>query len=205
MVVVAVDESLGDKVKVGDVVLAVDGEPIDERMDQLKKYLAVSTRQSLYRFSALALQGPPLSPARVHLRDPRGATREETLPRPVGQEVGAAARRLFETLQRKTPVFSVLPEGYGYFDLVRLTVPEVNKAFETVKDTPALILDMRGYPKGTAWAICARLTAKPMTMASFRRPFWTSPDSTHDRWAFDQRIEPSPTLEIHRPRRRAHQ
>jgi hypothetical protein len=81
-----------------------------------------------------------------------------------GPAVGAARRRLYQSSQRKTPVFSVLPQGYGYFDLVRLTVPQVNEAFDTVKDTPALIMDMRGYPQGTAWSICARLTAEPITM-----------------------------------------
>jgi C-terminal processing protease CtpA/Prc len=86
----------------------------------------------------------------------------------------------------------VLPQGYGYFDLVRLTVQQVNEAFDTVKDTPALIMDMRGYPQGTAWSICARLTAEPMTMATFRRHYWTSPSSGGDRFAFDQRIQPSP-------------
>jgi len=41
----------------------------------------------------------------------------------------------------------MLPEGYGFIDTVDLNLFEVEKALETIKDTPALILDIRGYPK----------------------------------------------------------
>ena len=142
--------------------------------------------------AAEILRGPLATTCKLKLRDPAGTVREEALPRVSGPALGAALRRLYQSSQRKTPVFSVLPQGYGYFDLVRLTVPQVNEAFDTVKDTPALIMDMRGYPQGTAWSICARLTAEPMTMATFRRHYWTSPSSGSDRFAFDQPIQPSP-------------
>ncbi len=32
--------------------------------------------------------------------------------------------------------------------------------FEALKATRALVLDMRGYPKGTAWAIASRINTK---------------------------------------------
>ena len=130
--------------------------------------------------------------AKLKVRSPSGKLREEIVLRPVGKESVAARAALFKSNQPKTPVFSVLPEGYGYFDLMRLTKEQVTPAFEAVKDAPALIMDMRGYPKGTAWEICARLTDKPMTMATFRRPYWTLPDSSHRWFAFDQRVQPSP-------------
>jgi len=64
-----------------------------------------------------------------------------------------------------------LPSGVGYVDLDRLQAGEVDKMFDTIKATPAVIFDMRGYPNGTAWSIAPRLTNKGNVVAAlFRRP-----------------------------------
>jgi C-terminal processing protease CtpA/Prc len=192
LVVTARDDSVKNQVNVGDVIVEIDGETVAARKERLKKYQSASTPQSLdSRLALFMLRGQPPE-AKIALRDAAGVRHERSLPRPVGPDVPAKFRTLFESTRRKTPVFSVLSEGYGYFDLVRLTVQQVNAAFNTVKETPALIMDMRGYPQGTGWSICSRLTDKPMTMATFRRHYWTTPYSVEDRWAFDQRIQPSP-------------
>jgi C-terminal processing protease CtpA/Prc len=67
--------------------------------------------------------------------------------------------------------------------------------FETVKDTPALIFDMRGYPNGTAWPIAPRLTEKRMPVAAlFSRPILEATSLSDDELAespsytFAQRI-----------------
>ena len=36
-------------------------------------------------------------------------------------------------MERSSPVVQVLPSGYGYADLARLQVGDVDKMFETVK------------------------------------------------------------------------
>lgn len=55
-------------------------------------------------------------------------------------------------------------------DLARLTIPQVDEAFEVLKDTPGIIFDMRGYPNGTAWSIAPRLAEKKTAVARFQRP-----------------------------------
>lgn len=62
--------------------------------------------------------------------------------------------------KRVTPVVSILPSGFAYVDLDRLTNAEVDKMFETIKNAPAAIFDMRGFPNGTAWTVTPRLTTK---------------------------------------------
>ena len=57
--------------------------------------------------------------------------------------------------EKPLPVFTVLPSGYGYVDLARLTVAEVDKMFETIKRAPAVIFDMRGYPQRHGLGDCA--------------------------------------------------
>jgi C-terminal processing protease CtpA/Prc len=64
--------------------------------------------------------------------------------------------------------------------------------------TPALIFDMRGYPKGTAWKIAPRLTTKKNVIgAQFRRPILeainlgSSDYSVRTSFFFEQPLPPS--------------
>jgi C-terminal processing protease CtpA/Prc len=166
------DEKL--PVKVGDVVLTVDGEPVEKRIEFLSRYTAASTPQALMRsVHANLLRGQKESVARLRVRGADGTTREVELPRSLGR---AEQAKLFAVMQRSTPVVQVLPSGYGYVDLARLQVGEVDKMFETIKNTPAVIFDIRGYPNGTAWSIAPRLTEKRTpTAALFSRPLLEAP------------------------------
>jgi hypothetical protein len=75
--------------------------------------------------------------------------------------------------EKQLPAFTVLPSGFGYVDLDQLEMGDVGKMFETIRNTPATIFDMRGYPKGTAWEIAPRLTEKTnVPAASFSNPLW---------------------------------
>lgn len=162
---------LDDKlpVKVGDVVLTVDGEAVEKRIEFLSRYTAASTPQALMRsVHANLLRGQKETAAKLRVRGANGETREVELPRSFGRPEQA---KLFAATQRSTPVVQVLPSGYGYVDLARLQAGEVNKMFETIKDTSAVIFDMRGYPNGTAWPIAPRLTEKRQPVAAlFSRP-----------------------------------
>jgi C-terminal processing protease CtpA/Prc len=170
------------EIRAGDVVLTVDGEDIAARRDRLGRYIAASTPQALsWRVHQGLLAGEEKSLARIAFKNGQGESREVSVPRTLN----------YLRHERTTPVYSVLPEGFGYMDLARLAVPEVDKAFEAVKNTPAVIMDMRGYPKGTAWAIAPRLVEKKIAVAQFRRP------ETHgvfidwpSQCAFDQSTEP---------------
>lgn len=166
-----VTKILDDKlpVKVGDVVLDVDGEPIEKRIEFLSRYTAASTPQALMRsVHSNLLRGQKETVARLRVRGADGQTREVELPRSFGR---AEQAKLFAAMQRSTPVVQVLPSGYGYVDLARLQAGEVDKMFETIKETPAVIFDMRGYPNGTAWPIAPRLSEKRMPVAAlFSRP-----------------------------------
>ena len=171
-------------IRVGDIVTAVDGEDIAARRQRIGRYISASTPQALaWRIHQNVLSGAKGSIARLRIKDRSGTIGEKKIP------------RNFEPVRssRTTPVFSVLPQGYGYIDLARLTIPQVPEAFETIKGTPAVIFDMRGYPKGTAWSITPRLIEEKLAVAKFRRP---EPHAVSLDWpslvSFDQIIEPSP-------------
>lgn len=149
----------GAGVEVGDVVLTLDGEPVAKREATLRRYLAASTEAGMRRKVAdRLLSGPDGSPLTLTVRGRGDRVREVSLkrgawtPSPAGETV------------------RVLPGNLGYADLTRLTISEVDGMFERVKGTRALILDMRGYPNGTAWSITPHLNTRGETRGPlFRR------------------------------------
>ena len=136
---------------VGDVVVAVDGEPAGARRARLAPLTAASTRRpSAGGWTGCCLPGRRTAPWRLTVRGAeRGEAREVVLRRSVG-----CAERPPRTL----PVYGRLPEGFGYVDLERLTVRRWTTRSTALRDAPGLIFDLRGDPKGTAWPIAPWLT-----------------------------------------------
>jgi C-terminal processing protease CtpA/Prc len=169
-------------IAVGDVIVRVDGEDVRARMRTLSRYVASSTPQALeHTLVRSVLGGLDGSTAVIVVRGANGREREVRLPRrrAYRQEMGPA---------RTGPIFRVLAGNIGYVDLERLSVPMVDSMFDVLRDTKAIIFDMRGYPQGTAWPIAPRLTNRTnVTGARFQRPLVMSPDSTQwSAYAFDQ-------------------
>jgi C-terminal processing protease CtpA/Prc len=189
VVALVLDEKTG--FKVGDVIVAVDGEPVERRRENLGRLFAASTPQSLaLKVDDSLLLGPKDSRVRLTVRGLDSNTREIA----VSRSFSANDPKLFQASQRTTPVVQVLPSGVGYVDLERLQVAEVVRMFETIKDTPATIFDMRGYPHGTAWEIAPRLTEKKdVTAALFSRPILeaaslSEEQLTNTSYAFAQKL-----------------
>lgn len=97
------------------------------------------------------------------MREVRVLRKEEYVPKTQGDRTGDILR--------------VLPGNIGYVDLDRLPATRVDEMFERFKDCPAIVLDDRGYPQGTAWQIVPRLTDKTDVVAAMvRRNDPMSPD-----------------------------
>lgn len=95
---------------------------------------------------------------------------------------------------RTSSLIRILPGNIGYIDLERLPVGMVDSAFRVLSATKAIILDDRGYPLGTAWAIAPRLNVHGdgVTAAKFRRLVVSSPDTVRTTvYEFDQPIPPA--------------
>jgi C-terminal processing protease CtpA/Prc len=174
--------------RVGDVVLSIDGEAIGVRIARLTPYLPVSTTQSLrYRLQTTLLNGRDTTSARLVVRGATGGDRTLTVPR---------SQAFFTALQkhRTGSIIRLLPGNIGYIDLDRLPAAMVDSAFRVLANTTAIIFDDRGYPLGTAWPIAPRLNthAEGVTAAKFRRLIVPSPDTARTTvYAFDQPIPPS--------------
>jgi C-terminal processing protease CtpA/Prc len=185
---------LDDKlpIKVGDIVLSIDGEAVEKKREFHARYVAASTPQWLMKIvNARLLLGPKDSVMKLKVQAPGGDIRDVE----VARSLSTMDPKWRTVLQRSSPVMQVLPSGYGYADLARLQVGEVDQMFEMIKNTPAVIFDMRGYPNGTAWSIAPRLTEKKNVIAAqFSRPFLEATSLTNSElagsanYSFAQRI-----------------
>jgi C-terminal processing protease CtpA/Prc len=190
------DASAAGGIEIGDIILAVDGVDIAERRKSLELLIAASTPQAMSQLlDRIELRGPKGSTARLRVRDRAGREQEIAVVRSRPYNKDAWLPGL-----RTTPAtYGVLPSGFGYIDLQRLAYADVDAALDAVMGAPALILDMRGYPKGTAWSIAPRLVKtpplRPIVGARFRPPFWdaaTMPADpkapSHFQLTFDQML-----------------
>lgn len=169
---------------VGDVVVRVDGEEDQARLQRLRKVLPASTEGAGVRAALMYfLAGPEGSSARIEAKGANGQMKTVELARSKGNwgKIGKL---------RSGPVFRVLPGNIAYADLDRLEQKDVDAFFEAAKETRAMVLDMRGYPNGTAWSIAPRLNIKGAKVgASFRRNLVTGRPSEGDiSLAFDQKL-----------------
>lgn len=143
--------ALQSLIRPGDAVINIDGQPAQKRLDELTPYLAASTPQALMDSAMLYfLAGPFGSPVRLDLQSADGTVRQVS----ANRLNSVSALRPYRT----GPVYRLLDSRIGYADLERLTNADVNAMFEMFRNTDAIVLDMRGYPQGTAWSIAPRLT-----------------------------------------------
>jgi C-terminal processing protease CtpA/Prc len=187
LVITSIADSSAERagLRVGDVVVSVDGETVGARMARLTPFFAASTPAALrYRLESVVLYGPTATPAQLVVRGAGADNRTLSVPR--SPSFMAALR-----YDRRGSIIRVLPGNVGYIDFDRLPPSMVDSAFRILAGTKAIVLDDRGYPQGTAWAIASRLNIHPgpVVGAKFRRLIVSSPDTTRTTvFEFDQPI-----------------
>jgi C-terminal processing protease CtpA/Prc len=149
--------------RVGDVVETVDGAPLLQRARDLERTTSASNPGGLAWLTlSRALAGPAGSVARLDVAGPGDVRRVLDVPRtrpddPTPSEPPGDPWRL-------------LDGNIGLVDLVRLTPGQVEPMLEALGSTDALVLDLRGYPRGVAWTLAPRMKTRPGdTAAVFRR------------------------------------
>jgi C-terminal processing protease CtpA/Prc len=174
---------------IGDQILAVDGVPIEARRQWLAELYSASTPQALsWLVSQAVLLGPRDKPAELKIRDAAGQVKEVPVTR---ASSGPPAKD-------ETPIFRVLPDGFGFIDLTRLEPSQVDEAFEVIRSTPAVIFDMRGYPHGVFPLLGARFAEQKTAAALFETPLPQSPlPSDVSRERFFQYAEPDTKWKYH--------
>ena len=181
-------------ISIGDEIVSIDGELLEDRVRRLRKYYGASTEAArTATVLANAVRGPRDSVAELVVRGADDAARTVKI-----------ARTRIPNLVREDQIWRVLPGNIGYVDLTRLTVEQADEMLVAMNGTNAIIFDMRGYPNGTGWSLAPRLNTNHATVgAIFQRPELTVSDVYETRTNFsfgqpllktDQAIYKQPTV-----------
>jgi C-terminal processing protease CtpA/Prc len=146
------NNNLKSKLKIGDIIIKINEKGVENRRDELREVLPASTPGRLEnRVDMRLLLGKENTYARLTVRKRSGKIKKVKVKRTVK---GYSER----VKPRSTPIFDVLPCGYGYIDFDRLLESQVKRAYEKIKHTLGLIIDFRGYPdSGALWFIYTHL------------------------------------------------
>jgi C-terminal processing protease CtpA/Prc len=148
-------------VQVGDVIVSVDGQSAAERMKRISRYIPASTPAHLHlRAANRILRGSKGGVALLELRGATGTIKHVKL-----------ARTTERSAANTEAAFRRLDGNFGYVNLTRLETLDVEAMFAALGDTRAMIFDLRGYPRGTGWAIAPRLNVRAARNgAAYERP-----------------------------------
>ncbi len=147
----------------GDVILTIDGVSVEQRRQSLLEVIPHSTSQAGLRVANDYLLAGHEAQVRVRVRKPDGEEVEAAIPRTAA--LPPAGTR---------PVVDLLPGGFGYFDLNQLKDSDLGSAFEKIRGSAALILDMRGYPPG--FGVASRFIDRKVAGAEVTYRIWHGPD-----------------------------
>lgn len=177
-------------------VLEIDGVPVQEAMRRMEPFVASANPWTRDRnLTRLLGRGPDGSRALVKLKGADGALRTVTLTRSKFPTFWSGTERAGDAIQ-------ILPGHIGYADLEKLEPGQVDALLDKVMDCPGLILDMRGYPHGTAWFLAPRLNVKGAEKAAMFSPVVVSGldagDASSFTASFIQQLPKTPGKPVYR-------
>lgn len=137
----------------GDEVAQLDGVPIADAVKRAWPKAGGSTDAARERNVLRSLlRGAPGTVLQVGVVGAGGTHRTVDMARIEAPAAGPTAP--------PGPHFRRLTDDIGYVDLVNLLPEQVDALFELLGTSKGLIVDLRGYPKGAAWALAKRLNSR---------------------------------------------
>jgi len=153
-------------IEVGDVILAIDGEPARSTIDRLAKYIPSSTPQALTRnVMDVLLNGKDGTAAVVMVRGRNDLAREVKVPRSRQYPAVALPHRGDDKNQGEA--LRLIDPEIGYADLRRVDNSTLATMFEKFKNTRAIIMDIRQHHAVDGRRVARWLTDKenvPMSL-----------------------------------------
>jgi C-terminal processing protease CtpA/Prc len=162
----------------GQVVETFEGKPFAERVKALAPYVTASHPAHLrQRLLTQALAGPEGSQATVGVRDASGQLKQVRF------------TRSLKSLQKPRPgeAYRLLGD-IGYVDLTRLQATQVAAMFDKLKNTRALVFNLRGSATGSASSIVPYLNTRKARHGAVIERNLVSADETLGRYKFLQEL-----------------
>jgi len=164
--VVTVTDSV-EGVLPGDILEAVNGRSVKQIEDSLRPFICASNEAVLYReiYSNM-------------LRGGLDTEMELTLTNRTGETYSVITTRTMNStqwilLKRRGSVnvpFTITQCGYGYVNMGLLQPADVPAMYDSLKTCPAIIFDIRGYPKGTITSLVPYFFSAPFASARMYAP-----------------------------------
>jgi C-terminal processing protease CtpA/Prc len=173
--VVAVDSGTAG-VRLGDVLLRIDGAPADSLVRARGALVSAATPQWRDFVVHEELLAGTDSLVRVTVEHPGGDTATVVLRRvPRGPRPAVVERK-------PEPVAQLRP-GIWYVDLDRVTQAQLQAALPDLERASGIVFDLRGYPDGlNPFMFFSHLLREPGTSAQWIIPVATRPDRADVRW-----------------------
>lgn len=155
-------------IALGDELVSVGGIPVEAAVVQQLRTTAGGNDEERQQWTVATLdRGGFGTTVDIETRSPSGKPHTVTMARDSDYDGNFWAGT--------GPHYRTLPGGIGYVDLRRLTSDEIDAMFDALAKTTAIVFDMRGYSKGTAWLIGARInTRMAPALAEIRTPLVTA-------------------------------
>ena len=136
--------------KPGDIILKIDGQPVKDRIDELSHHIAAPSPAALLKqVGYYLLTAKSSGTMKVTLQGKDGS------PRDISVAVNDANRKTIPA--RAGDAVRLINDRIGYADVERVEPADLDATFEKLRQTAAIIFDLRGYPKDDALSIAARL------------------------------------------------
>ncbi len=166
-------DSLKNVLSPGDEILKIDDVNIDKKRGWFSQYIGASNNAALQRGVTLnVLAGPDSSFVKITFLH-NGTVKNVRLKRKVGKY---AYNSYTSGLPKQARNWTKLKDDLGYVDFGKLEVEQIDSMFNDFKNTKAIIIDDRNYPRGTVWTMVNYLTDKAVTTAKGTTMIADSPD-----------------------------
>ncbi|MCY1541282.1 hypothetical protein D9M68_769640 [compost metagenome] len=146
-------ESLARKedIRIGDVFLKMNGHTIAQLLDKNDKYIGASNPSVKRRDTYALFNGDSDRVETEYERD--GIVAKKTISRFKFSQLGYVRGQ-----ENSKDTIRMLEGNIGYVHMGNLAIKQVPRLIERLKDTKAIIFDVRNYPKGTLYELAISLT-----------------------------------------------
>jgi len=166
----------------GDIIVSVNGKTTTQWEDSLRPYISAGNPSVFRRFMCRnLLRGASGSAIQIEYKDSLGNTNNITLYR-----YSIYYHNWFYEYYPNDTLASVKWKKWdcnvGYVHMGNLSTSDVNTMYNELKNTKAIIFDIRNYPNGTGWDIADLLYPNNTCYAKFTVPDVTYPGTFS--WVF---------------------
>jgi carboxyl-terminal processing protease len=164
------------QVRKGDILVSVDGLTTQQWDDSLRPYIAAGN-ETIFRniMTNYITGGNGNSIATVVLKDSMLNQYTLNLPRTQNNYTAVDNYQVNDTLA--AAYWETIDCNTGYVNMRNLTQAQVPLMYNDLRTKKAIIFDIRGYPKGTAWGIADLLYPDTLGFADDAYPEVTFPGS----------------------------